>query len=249
MASRSEYHVFVRHLILASLALFGLLALPLILVSTSHAQINTGASVGSAGFGGHAVTGAVPSVTGPVRPPTGPVRPPTGTVPNLNSLAPSGFVPRSGSHHHRHHYGAGYPAVGYAVPVPYAVDSGAVNYDDNADDDDPDYQGGPTIFDRRGSGADSYIPPVSDVPTPHSAQLSDADSSPEPPQPPTLLVFKDGHTLEISNYAIVGATLFDLTPGHARKVSLADLDLDATGKQNDDRGVTFQLPSPSPGGN
>jgi hypothetical protein len=38
--------------------------------------------------------------------------------------------------------------------------------------------------------------------------------------------------------------LFDLTPGHARRVALADLDLEATRKQNDDRGVTFQLPQP-----
>jgi hypothetical protein len=60
-----------------------------------------------------------------------------------------------------------------------------------------------------------------------------------------LLVFKDGRKLEVGNYAIVGATLFDLTPGHTRKVALADLDLEATRQQNDDRGVAFQLPPPS----
>ncbi len=57
-----------------------------------------------------------------------------------------------------------------------------------------------------------------------------------------LLVFKDGHKLEVGNYAIVGPTLFDLTPGHPRRVAFADLDLEATRQQNDDRGVTFQLP-------
>jgi hypothetical protein len=57
-----------------------------------------------------------------------------------------------------------------------------------------------------------------------------------------MLVFKDGHALEVDNYAIVSQTLYDLTPGHARKIALADLDLPATEKQNDDRGVTFQLP-------
>ena len=60
-----------------------------------------------------------------------------------------------------------------------------------------------------------------------------------------LLVFKDGRKLEVGNYAIVGATLFDLTPGHTRKIALADLDLEATRQQNDDRGVAFQLPPPA----
>ncbi|HEY3616022.1 MAG TPA: hypothetical protein VGK96_04360, partial [Candidatus Sulfotelmatobacter sp.] len=96
-----------------------------------------------------------------------------------------------------------------------------------------------------------------DVPKPHSAQNSDPSSGqgsyqssdasrdvdPDPPPVPTLLVFKDGHKLEIENYAIIGATLFDLTPGHSRKVSLADLDLEATRQQNEDRGITIQLPS------
>jgi hypothetical protein len=135
--------------------------------------------------------------------------------------------------------------VYYAVPFPYVngdnppeADNAA---DDNADDNDPDYQGGPTVFDRRGSGADSYVPPVQDELQPHSAQAgNDPDDA---PQEPTVLVFKDGHQLEVENYAIVGVTLFDLTPGHARKVALADLDLDATQKQNEDRGVVFELPA------
>jgi hypothetical protein len=69
--------------------------------------------------------------------------------------------------------------------------------------------------------------------------------APEPVsnQPDTVLVFKDGHQLEVANYAIVGSTLFDLTDGHRRKIPLSELDLIATGKQNDDRGVDFQVPS------
>jgi hypothetical protein len=58
-----------------------------------------------------------------------------------------------------------------------------------------------------------------------------------------VLVFKDGHQLEVENYAIVGPTLYDLTEGHPRKVQLADLDLSATLKQNDDRGIDFHLPA------
>jgi len=58
-------------------------------------------------------------------------------------------------------------------------------------------------------------------------------------------VFKDGHQLEVENYAIVGSTLYDLTEGQRRKIPLSDLDLDATTKQNDERGIDFQVPSGS----
>jgi hypothetical protein len=242
MTSSLEYHISVRHSIPASLARFSLLALPLIFVSTifvstSHAQI-TGApaSVASPGFGGRAVNGTSPSVTS---------LGPRGFAPN-HGVTLSTNVPRNGDrHHHRHHVEYTRSPMIYAVPVPYAVDLGATDTDDdaNADDSDSEYQGGPTIFDRRGSGAASYVPPVKNVPTPHAVQdTDDAAADPEPPQPPTLLVFRDGHKLEVGNYAIVGATLFDLTPGHPRRVALADLDLEATRHQNDDRGVVFQLP-------
>jgi hypothetical protein len=49
------------------------------------------------------------------------------------------------------------------------------------------------------------------------------------------------------NYAIVGSTLFNLSDGTTRKVALAELDLPATMKQNDDRGVDFQLPAGAKG--
>jgi hypothetical protein len=138
----------------------------------------------------------------------------------------------------------------YAWPVPYVVDN--TNNDAGAPDDDNDaeYQGGPTIFDRGGSGPESNVPPSQ---TPDQAQYEDQDATAdvpdsESPQVLTTLVFKDGHQLEIDNYAIVSQTLYDLTPGHTRKIALADLDLPATEKQNDDRGVSFQLP-PSPQAN
>ena len=66
--------------------------------------------------------------------------------------------------------------------------------------------------------------------------------APEPVREPTVLIFKDGHQLEVGNYAIVGATLFDLTPSHSRKVPLTDLDIDATQRENDNHGILFQIP-------
>jgi hypothetical protein len=61
-------------------------------------------------------------------------------------------------------------------------------------------------------------------------------------QPSTVLIFRDGHRSEILNYAVVGDTLFDLGTERTHKILLADLDLPATRKANDDRGVDFQVP-------
>jgi len=52
----------------------------------------------------------------------------------------------------------------------------------------------------------------------------------------------------VKNYVIQGDMLYDLTPGHSRKIALAELDVPATQKQNDDQGITFQPPA-RPSGN
>jgi hypothetical protein len=249
-----EYHIAVRRAVKcpaqrsipATPALFGVLLLPLLLVCTSPAQINgVPPSVTSPGFGGHAINGTPPSVTSLGR---------NGYAPPQSGITFSTNVPHNNGHHHHHTAQSdAYYGYVYAVPVPYAVDMSSTDDDDA----DADYQGGPTVFDRRGSGRDSYVPPsyagpahAHAQPAPAGAmQAEDAPASesgaelaPEPPQPPTTLVFKDGQQIEIENYAIVSQTLYDLAPGHPRKIALADLDLPATEKQNDDRGVTFQLP-------
>jgi len=218
--------------------------------------------VTSIGFGGHAqINGTPPSVTSMGF--GGHTNPAPGVRPSVTSLGPNGFngfngTPafpnccinplfpsnpnrvRSGHEHRRHDFGLVGGAV-YAVPYPVPVDPG---FDDSPDQED--YRGGPTIFDRRGPGTpvvsgNRYSPSPSS-----SASQSDppADAAPAPAedQPQTTLVFKDGQRLDVSNYAIVGNTLYDLTPGHRRKVALAELDLSATAKENDDRGIDFQLP-------
>ena len=67
-------------------------------------------------------------------------------------------------------------------------------------------------------------------------------SSGDPIMPATVLVFRDQHKQEVENYAIVGQTLWAFAPQHTRKIPLADLDLEATARANDDRGVTFKVP-------
>lgn len=241
MACPTEYHNVVRHSIPASIALFVVLALP-----QAYAQINgVPSSVTSPGFGGRATNGTPPSVTS-----VGP----RGFVPNPSITFSTGNVFRNndGHHHHHPHNFVQYPTVVYPYPYYYGYDQG--NTEDNNDtmvEDNSEYQGGPTIFDRRGSGPNSYIPPVRDTrprPAPQTADApTTATAENEAAQEPTVLVFKDGHKLEVGNYAIVGATLFDLTPGHPRKIDLADVDLNATQKENDDRGVVFRLPLSSQG--
>jgi len=64
-------------------------------------------------------------------------------------------------------------------------------------------------------------------------------------EPATALVFRDQHVEEVRNYAIAGGTLWVLNAQAAKKIPLAQLDLPATVKMNDDRGVDFQVPGPS----
>ncbi len=63
--------------------------------------------------------------------------------------------------------------------------------------------------------------------------------------PATVLVFRDQHRLEVQNYAIAGGMLWVLSEQVTKKIPLVDLDLEATAKLNDERGVDFQVPEPA----
>ena len=145
---------------------------------------------------------------------------------------------------HRFHRGF-FPFAGVGFSVPFTqvvvVQPEVADYDD----EDENYEGGPTIFDRRGSR--SRRPRARFVePEPAPASQPSAVAAPPEPvvaQPSTLLIFRDGHQTELQNYAIVGDTLFDLADNRSHKIQLADLDLPATRKANDARGVDFQVPA------
>jgi hypothetical protein len=208
------------------------------------------------------INGIPPSVTS-----IAPGRPNINVAPSVTSLGPNGFqnrrpfpvapfavVPNPPRFHHHHHH----PVYGYypvAVPIYYGDyygDSGQVapgSLDDTMEEEQ--YQGGPTIFDRRGPGTPgrAYDGRASrdDVNTsaaaPSAERSSDDSNTPVTDEPGTLLVFKDGQKLEVKNYAIQGDMLYDLTAGHRRKIELAELDLTATQKENENRGVDFELPA------
>jgi hypothetical protein len=164
-------------------------------------------------------------------------------------------------------YGGYYP--GYS-PVIVAQQDDAATADEDAE------EGGPTVFEHRGShrapsdeaysrGYEEGRAAAED--TRHDRRRADAhaegdergarkaseergektdakaDEQPAPAVvPKTLLVYKDAHKEEIANYAIVGDQLFDFTNGR-RKIAISDLDVAATTKANDERGVDFQLPA------
>lgn len=75
----------------------------------------------------------------------------------------------------------------------------------------------------------------------HEASASQAESNSEL-QTPTLLIFRDKHTQEVQNYAVVGGTLWIFGEQRATKLPLSWLDIEATTKANEDRGVDFQTP-------
>jgi hypothetical protein len=241
-----EYDPFVRRLNPATVAV---LALALWVPAALGQSNGVPASVTSTGFGGSTGPRGVPASvtsTGFVAPGRATPMPPSVTSQGF-SRSNSGFTTRPAPSHHEHHDGNHHPrGVGvYAVPYyyPYASDPGEpYAAEDSADDEQ--YQGGPTIFDRRGPGTsrvaqDRYL----DEGHTRNESVAQVEEEPVSNQPDTVLIFKDGHQVEISNYAIVGMTLFDLSQGHHQKILLADLNLTATTKENDDRGIDFQLPA------
>lgn len=247
-----EYHKIVNHLlrrlIPASLASFALLLFPLFTVSSSPAQIG-GVSPGAI----HSAPVAPPTAVR-VPPPTVMLAPPpTGAAPVHSAFAPSAFAHPAGIPHrprppqnngnHPHHDVNGIAIYPYLYPVPYGAD---VTDPGTSGPDDANDQGGPAAGDSPNYGADTYVRPRPVDPAQYVSPESNlADPAADPPQPPTTLVFKDGHQLQLNNYAIVSQTLYDFTPGHPRKIALSDLDLPATQKQNDDHGVVFDLPTSS----
>jgi hypothetical protein len=93
---------------------------------------------------------------------------------------------------------------------------------------------------RREEDQDSYAP-SDPAPERHQAART------EDPPPATVLVFRDQHKQEVQNYAIVGQTLWAFGSSRTQKIPLSDLDIAATTKANDERGVDFHVPTNSEG--
>jgi len=168
----------------------------------------------------------------------------------LNQLSPPCVIGGGVPEHRRHHGRGGYEAPYAYSFYPYYNPYGYEEYTPPAPpppaaEPEPTAPA-PTIFDRSGNGyASAPAPPAALRPAAEQPAATPQPEAPPQPQETVTLIFRDGKRLDITNYAIMGGTLFDLTPGHVpRKIALSELDLPATIKLNDDRGVDFQLPKP-----
>ena len=127
-------------------------------------------------------------------------------------------------------------------------DSSSDYYDHNRDRDyDSEYSADRQNYEdaRMAPPWAAYGYPSPYAPQPSAAPRAAASESQSgtPILPPTLLVFRDRHVVEIQNYAIVGQTLWNFAPQHIEKISLTEIDVPATVKANNDRGRSFRVPS------
>jgi hypothetical protein len=144
-------------------------------------------------------------------------------------------------------WGYGYPYLYGGIDPYWWWDNGS---SDSGPDPNQQYYDGP--YDNgwaNGQGVPYRTPPQGDAD-------SYARSAPPPPResqpiesavPATVLVFRDQHKQEVQNYAIVGQTLWTFSPQRTQKIPLTDLDIPATQKANDDRGVDFHVPNSGEG--
>ena len=185
--------------------------------------------------------------------------------PSVTSLGPNGFVggpafppftrPFPGSFRRpffgRH--GFGFPGGAVIAPV-FVPAFDPWSWNDGGDPSPNVYSGPP---------AEQTPHIVVDLPTAKRAAIAEdeEDTAPPPrskgesdrgealeatPIEPTVLVFRDGHKQEVTNYAIMGQTVY-VFDRRTQKFALGDLDVPATIKANDDRGIEFQLPKAKKG--
>lgn len=155
---------------------------------------------------------------------------------------------RSNGHHHSHlqsgYGGFGY-GYGWGTPIQLPYDSeydqieGRGTFDQMQAEQAPDNRVGPTIFEYNGRAPGAANRPIEQ--RVDAAEPTEAGPQAQPSETPTVLVFRDGHQQEVENYAIAGNKLIVLGE-KTERIQLSDLDLNATAKANEDRGVDFKMP-------
>jgi len=168
----------------------------------------------------------------------------------------NGFLHGNFHHHHHHHffvtngfapwwwnsgwgwnpwwYGAySYPLYGDS---PSSSSYDTANYDQQRQMVSAIDQLGQEVERLREQQEQARMPAYSPLP-----QVAQPQTKPDPERP-TILVFRDRHTQEVNNYAIVGQTLWLFNEQRARRIPLSELDVPATTAKNDERGIEFRLP-------
>jgi len=145
-------------------------------------------------------------------------------------------VPRFGFGGYPWSYG-GYPGLYYGYPFDYEDWQGPSYYTQ------PTYDAGTGSYDQSSQIQQDEIDRLENqVERLRNERARGAEPQKSESSEPTTIVFRDEHSEQVQNYAIVGQTLWIFDEQHARKVPLADLDVPATTKANEDRGVDFRLP-------
>jgi len=153
-------------------------------------------------------------------------------------------------------YGYAYPYYAYGAYWPWWWDSSSYDNDSSVEDDvnarQMDELSQQVQQLREQLEASQYAEERyrSTAPEPSAAEPSQSTKQPGKdkdrfstrPDLATVLVFRDQRIQQVKNYAIVGKTLVVIADQRQKKIPLADLDLDATTKLNEERGVDFQVP-------
>jgi hypothetical protein len=186
---------------------------------------------------------------------------------SFTTLSRSGFHGGSGFHHPgngfhhpnngpfliigtgRFHHGfrgyGGYPFYGYGWYDPFWSDWYRSSYDSQADN---------YVQYQTANEINRLADEVQEL---REEQRQYRSAPPEPaPQPqgqaklqqpedlPVIVVFLDKRIQEVKNYAVANEMLVVLDGNRRKKYPLADIDLAATMKLNDERGVAFDVPNP-----
>ena len=178
-------------------------------------------------------------------------------LPSVTSIPNYGYHYGHGPYYNGYkggYYGGRYRGGGwgYVIPYYYPVDSSYYGYDYVGGGGGPDLYSGPPA----GPNDPNYHMIVEQPPVgPYDNMPEEAYAAPAPaPQPPTapppevkpgeptVLVFRNGKQQEVTNYAIMGDSLYVFDQGR-KKIALADLDILGTIKANDDRGIEFKVPA------
>jgi hypothetical protein len=165
---------------------------------------------------------------------------------NVNLVIGGFGYRRPGFGYRRGRYGRGWPYGWYGYPY-YGWGYGDDSYSSDSSQSYPvyDYSNAYAENDRQQAAIDrleAEVDRLREEREAREAKSSNAAQTSKSAVPPTELVFRDKHTEEVQNYAIVGQTFWILNAEKARKFPIAQLDIPATQKANEDRGVDFQLP-------